>query len=91
MADGCDGKVDMPINILIGSDYYWQFITGETRRGRNGGPVAVKTHLGWVLSGPVHEMSQGPIESSVYMSNTQWRRKIENWGGGQYSYIRVLH
>ncbi len=41
LADGCDGKVDMPIDILIGSDYYWQFITGETRRGRNGGPVAV--------------------------------------------------
>ena len=22
---------------------------------------------------------------------TQGRRKIDNWGGGQYSYIRVLH
>ncbi len=21
----------------------------------------------------------------------QWRRKIDNWVGGQYSYIRVLH
>ena len=24
-------------------------------------------------------------------SSAQGRRKIDNWGGGQYSYIRVLH
>jgi hypothetical protein len=70
LADSCDGKVDMPVDILIGSDYYWQFVTGETRRGKHGGPVAVKTHLGWVLSGPVVEVSQSLLESSVCMSNT---------------------
>ncbi len=26
------------------------------------------------------------------LNNIQWRRKIDNWGGGgQYSYIRALH
>ena len=37
--------------MLIGSDFYWDFITGRTIRGRSG-PVAVETTLGWVLSGP---------------------------------------
>ena len=32
----------MEVDLLIGSDYYWSFVTGETRRG-NGGPVAVRT------------------------------------------------
>ncbi len=39
-------------DILIGSDYYWQLITGEVICG-NGGPIAVCTRLGWDLSGPV--------------------------------------
>ena len=42
----------MEVDLLIGSDYYWSFVTGETRRG-DGGPVAVRTKLGWVLSGMV--------------------------------------
>ena len=38
--------------MLIGSDYYWQFVTGETISGSNG-PVAVHTKFGWVISGPI--------------------------------------
>ena len=41
----------MPIDMLIGSDYYWQLVTGSICRGSSG-PVAVHTKLGWVLSGP---------------------------------------
>ena len=41
----------LQVDLLIGSDLYWQFVTGETVRGTEG-PVAVKTTLGWVLSGP---------------------------------------
>ena len=39
-------------DILIGSDYYWDLVTGETKGGKDG-PVAVQTRLGWVLSGPI--------------------------------------
>ncbi len=42
---------------VIGSDYYWWFATGETRRGEDG-PVAVHTRLGWVLSGSL-SMEEG--------------------------------
>ena len=42
---------ELQVDMLIGSDLYWQFVTGETVRGQEG-PVAVGTTLGWVLSGP---------------------------------------
>ena len=42
---------NLPIDVLIGSDYYWQLVTGSVCRGTNG-PVAIHTKLGWVLSGP---------------------------------------
>lgn len=37
--------------MLIGSDYYWDLVTGGVCRG-NVGPTAIHTKLGWVLSGP---------------------------------------
>ena len=40
------------IDILIGSDQYWQLVTGEVVKGKSG-PTAMNTKLGWVLSGPV--------------------------------------
>jgi hypothetical protein len=37
--------------MLIGSDFYWEFGTGEIVRGGDG-PVAINTTLEWMLSGP---------------------------------------
>ena len=39
------------IDLLIGSDFYWEFVTGEVVRGGDG-PIAINTTLGWMLSGP---------------------------------------
>ena len=39
------------IDVLIGSDYYWQLVSGRVVRGDDG-PVALHTNLGWVLTGP---------------------------------------
>ena len=39
----------LEVDMLIGSDFYWEFVTGEIFRGQSG-PVAVRTTLGWVLS-----------------------------------------
>ena len=39
-------------DILIGCDFYWDIVMGETVRG-DCGPTAVRTKLGWVLSGPI--------------------------------------
>lgn len=42
---------NMEINVLIGSDQYWQVVTGNILRGVSG-PTAIETRFGWVLSGP---------------------------------------
>ena len=43
----------MGIDILIGADFYWDFVSNESRRVEQPGPVALLTRLGWVLSGPI--------------------------------------
>ena len=53
LADTHQGDNPIEIDMLIGSDLYWQLVTGEIIRGQVG-PVTVKTKLGWVLSGPVN-------------------------------------
>ena len=44
-------------DVLIGSDCYWQLVTGKVVRG-DSGPVALQTRLGWVLIGPVEQSEQ---------------------------------
>ena len=51
LADVSNGETQLEIDVLIGSDYYWELTTGKIRRGQSG-PVAIHTRLGWVLSGP---------------------------------------
>ena len=46
-----DGE-ELHVDVLVGSDHYWDLITGRVRRGSDG-PVAIDTKLGWVLSGPI--------------------------------------
>lgn len=47
----------LEVDMLIGSDFYWDFVTGRTVRGGSG-PVAIETTLGWVLSGPAESSGQ---------------------------------
>ena len=39
------------ISVLIGADFYWQFVQDCIVRGE--GPTAVQSHLGYLLSGPL--------------------------------------
>ncbi len=52
LADSTSDNSAMEIDLLVGSDYYWELATGRICCG-NDGPIAVETKLGWVLSGPV--------------------------------------
>ena len=47
---------DDTIDVLIGSDYYWDVVTGDIIRG-NGGPVAIHSRFGWLVSGPLKGVS----------------------------------
>ena len=40
------------VDLLLGIDYYHVIVQGEVRKGGKG-PIAVKSKLGWLLSGPV--------------------------------------
>ena len=53
--------------MLIGSDHYWEFVTGETVGGSEG-PVAVRTTIGWVLLGPVDATTD--FESTTSFTTT---------------------
>ena len=41
------------IELLIGSDFYWAFVTGNVRLGKLGEPVGVESTFGWLLNGAV--------------------------------------
>ncbi len=48
LADVTCGLEEGTIDILVGSDQYWQIVTGEVIKGESG-PTAMNTKLGWVL------------------------------------------
>ena len=52
LADCISGNMDSQdnIDVLIGSDYYWDIITGEVARGDDK-LVAVSSKFGWLVSG----------------------------------------
>ena len=52
LADASSSEQSSDVDMLIGSDYYWDVITGDLKRSGNG-PVAVSSKFGWLLSGPV--------------------------------------
>ena len=74
------------IDILIGSDFYWEFVTGEVVGG-----VAINTTLGWMLSGPADVKGSTVnlitthtlrIDDGVTILMPPWDRS-ENWSPKQ--------
>ncbi|KRX43000.1 hypothetical protein T09_14567, partial [Trichinella sp. T9] len=53
------------IDVLIGIDYYYEFVTGRMRRRATGGPVALETLLGWVVCGRTSPKQTAEVESSL--------------------------
>ena len=53
VVDGSQQNID----ILIGSDFHFEILTGEVARG-DSGPVAVNSKFGWVVSGPTLERGE---------------------------------
>ena len=71
-ADVCPASNTMQIDLLIGSDYIWDFFDGKSVTGEEsgqGGPVAVSTKFGWVLSGSVENLPREKL-SSIQFSST---------------------
>ena len=51
LADDSDGNSNLKIDMLVGSDFYLELVTGRVIKGVCG-PVAIQPKLGWVLCGP---------------------------------------
>ena len=53
LADYHQDDAAIKIDILLGADHYYEFVTNVIRRGDAKTPVAVKSKLGWLFSGPM--------------------------------------
>jgi hypothetical protein len=53
LAEEAKHNEELQVDLLIGSNHFWDFVTSIEQRGNQGGLVATYTRLGWVLSGPV--------------------------------------
>ena len=51
LADYSESEHSLEVDVLVGSDYYWELVTSGVCHGSDG-PTAIHTKLGWVLSGP---------------------------------------
>ena len=64
LADYSTVEDDILVDILVGSDQYWQLVSGKVVRGEDG-PTAIQTKLGWVLSGPTN----GAVQNDQQQNN----------------------
>ena len=56
------------IDVLIGSDYYWGIVGGETVRG-DYGPRAISSRFGWLLSGQLRDsVTSDTVSSNLVIS-----------------------
>ena len=74
LAENYEVEDNEEIDILIGLDFYWDFITGKTRRQRNK-PVLVESILGWIIQGNI-QSSRNNIKTMCCASQQQDRNKI---------------
>ena len=51
LANPSGGRSQLDVNILIGSDQFWELVIDKICRGSDA-PVAIETAISWVLSGP---------------------------------------
>ena len=58
-------REEQEIDVLIGLDFYYSFVTRDIVKGGSSEPVAVRTTLGWVFCGPTGGHDQ---ECSVSMN-----------------------
>ena len=67
MADGNPENAPLQIDMLIGASNYWDFMTGEMRKGQSG-PVALGSKLGYILSGTVNKQADNLHSANVCVS-----------------------
>ena len=65
------GSID-DIKLVIGSDFYWAFVTGNLRLGKVGEPVGVESKFGWILNGPIPKQQSVSTNLSFANENSSY-------------------
>ena len=74
LADSADSDDVLEVDVLIGSDWYWNLVTGRVIRGKSG-PIAIHTKVGWILSGP----ATNPTTVNLTFSSPTHMLKIDTF------------
>ena len=62
------------IDLLIGSDTYWGFVTGEIKHGGNCMLVAQKSIIGYLVSGPLIKTNSSKPKSPSHVMKIACRQ-----------------
>ena len=73
LSDDYNDTTDKLVDLLIGLDYYFNFVTGKVRRGPPSCPVAVDSILGWILCGPTGTRKTKRQENVNFISSVTMR------------------
>ena len=80
--DEASESSDCTVDVLIGSDYYWDIVEGEIVRGAEG-IVAVRSKFGWLLSGPVKSKDYEYVTHSKVVIHRPFDTQQETDGEGE--------
>ena len=83
-----DGETDL----LIGSDNYWRFLTGEVKLCDREGLVAVNSLFRWVLSGSIGVKSEELETTNLHLTHVLFSRDIAGYENsvGRFWDLEVL-
>ena len=77
------------IDLLIGSDHYWDVITGNIIRG-DSGLVAVSSKFGWLVSVPTKGIGRPLtcVSTSIMVAESLY---VDNFTGGTHTFEEGFH
>ena len=68
------------IDVLIGADYYYSFVTGSCKRGNIPNSLtAVESNFGWVLTGPVKGVHNHTTSMIAVIDNNDINRSLKRF------------
>ena len=66
------------VDLLIGQDHSELLVPLEVRKGKDDEPFAIRTHLGWVVSGNL-AAHQAPPRCSIHFADAQLNNQVEKF------------
>ena len=68
------------VDVLIGADFYYSFVTGLYKKGSSSESlIAVKSHLGWILTGQVNRYSRYTTSMLTVVANCGLTKSLKRF------------